>query len=295
MAVLPPVKLHAASTEHASARCGTSQAYHHGSVEALSTRPSPIKALPALLVVVVALWEVCATRRDAHSVPDDDAWERAAATVRAGFQPGDLIVFAPAWADPIGRLHLGDLVTLDMAGRMDAARYGRIWEVAIRGAHAPETGGLDAIADSETDGVTVRRFERTPVTVLADVREATFQTDGRRPTLELAEVGFEPHRCLQITPEPGHPVRITFPQLKLGSELVGYVGLADVFTRRAIRTPGRLAVEIGGHVVASAEPGVDDGWVRFAAPTTAGPADVTFIASADAGDRLICFAAEARR
>jgi hypothetical protein len=68
-----------------------------------------------------------------------------------------------------------------------------------------------------------------------------------------------------------------------------------VFTRRDVRVPARLDVEIGGTVVASATAGVDDGWVRFSAPTTPGTADVTFIASADAQNRLICFAAEARR
>ena len=88
---------------------------------------------------------------------------------------------------------------------------------------------------------------------------------------------------------------MTFPQLVLGKELVGYVGLADVFTRRDIRAPGKLAVEIGGKQVASVSAGVDDGWVRFSAPTTPGPADVTFIASATANQRLICFAAETRQ
>jgi hypothetical protein len=117
---------------------------------------------------------------------------------------------------------------------------------------------------------------------------------GGRPTLEIAEVGFEPHRCLQVTPAPNRPVRITFPQLMLGTKLVGYAGLADVFTRRDIRAPGSLAVEIGGKQVAQLTPGVDDGWVRFEATTTPGPTDVTFIASATAPQRLICFAAEAR-
>ena len=88
---------------------------------------------------------------------------------------------------------------------------------------------------------------------------------------------------------------MTFPELPLGSTLVGYVGLADVFTRRDIRAPGKLEVELGGRTLATVTPGVDDGWVRFAVPTTPGAADVTFVASADAPNRLICFAAEARR
>jgi hypothetical protein len=252
------------------------------------------------LLVVVALWEVCATRRDAHGVPSDDAWDRAAAIVRAGYQPGDLIVFAPDWVDPVGRLHLGDLIPVDMAARMDAARYARIWELSIRGARSPDTAGLAPVSDEDADGVRVRRYEQTPVQVLADVREhlAGARVEGgklERPSLELAEVGFAPHRCIQITPILSQPVRLTFPQLPLGTSLVGYVGLADVFTRRDVRAPGKLEVEIGGATVATVTPGVDDGWVRFAVTTTPGAADVTFIASADAQQRQICFAAESRR
>ena len=250
-----------------------------------------------MLIVAVAVWEIAATRCDATSVPGDDAWEEASAAVRAGYHPGDLIVFAPRWVDPVGRLHLGDLIPIDMAARMDAARYGRIWELSIRGASAPETRGLSPVVTEDHGGVSVRRYERTPVEVVADVRDqlATATSDGARPTLELAEVGFEPHRCLQASPTPGKQLRITFPRLALGSELVGYVGIADVFTRRDSRVPALLDVEIAGRLVASAEAGVDDGWVRFAAPTPPGPADVTFVLRAAKPGRLICFAAEARR
>jgi hypothetical protein len=263
----------------------------------LSTRPSPIAVVPALLLAVLSVWEVCATPRNAALVPHEATWKKAADVVRAGYQPGDLIVFAPPWVDPTGRLHLGDLIPVDMAARLDGARYGRIWEVSIRGARALETRGLAPVATQEIDGIEIRGFVRTPVTVVSDVRDAlsTVRTDGMRPTLELAEVGFAPHRCLQITPVPDRPSRITFPQLPLGTSLVGYVGLADVFTRRDIRAPGSLAVEIDGKQVASVTAGVDDGWVRFEVPTTPGPADVTFVASSTAPQRLICFAAEARR
>lgn len=265
---------------------------------ALSTRASPIAVVPALFLVVLAVWETCATPRSAASVPGDRSWAKAEAIVREGYRPGDLIVFAPSWVDPVGRLHLGDLIPVDVAARMDAARFATIWEVSIRGARAPETAGLTPAATDEVRGITVRRFVQTPVDVVADIREhlATVRTEGGpRPHLELAEVGFSPRRCLQITPRPGQPVRITFPQLPLGSTLVGYVGLADVFTRRDIRAPGTLAVEIGGEVRTSVVAGIDDGWVRFEVPTQPGAADVTFIASASAPQRLICFAAEARR
>lgn len=268
-------------------------------MSALSTRPSPIAALPALLLLVVALWEVCVTPRDASAVPGDKAWQKVAEVVRAGYQPGDLIVFAPQWIDPVGRLHLGDLIPLEMAARMDAARYPRIWELSIRGARSPDTAGLTPEKVATVAGIDIRFYQRShPIRVVSDLRDAlpTARTEGPvRPTLELTEVGFQPHRCIQVIPPPRSSVRVTFPQLVLGTELVGYAGLADIFTRRSPRGPGKLAVEIGGKVVASIAPGVDDGWVRFAVPTTPGPADVTFIASADDPNRLICFAAEARQ
>jgi hypothetical protein len=257
----------------------------------------PIAVAPALLLVAISLWEVYAARRDARSVPDDAAWRAAAERVRAGYRDGDLIVFAPDWIDPVGRMHLGDLISLEAAARMDAARYGRIWELAIRGARSPDTAGLTPVATDDAGGVVVRRYERAAAIVVGDVlaRAATATSDGATPTVELTEVGFAPHRCLQVSPPAGGAVRITFSQLPLGRELVGYVGIADVFTRRDVRSPVRLDVELAGMVIASTEAGVDDGWVRFAAMTTPGVADVTFVARAKDANRRLCFAAEARQ
>lgn len=251
-------------------------------------RARVLAAIPAVLLVLVSLWETIAARRDATSVPDDAAWAAAEKIVRADYHPGDLIVFAPRWVDPVGRLHLGDLIPVEMAARMDAARYGRIWELSLadRRAEAPEVAGLRPVFEREVEGIAVRRFERAPAVVLSDVF-------ARQPGV-IAEVGFEPHRCIQLVPSPGHPVTLTLPML-LGTRLVGYAGLADVFTRRDIRAPGTLAVSVAGREVARVSPGVDDGWVRFDAATTPGQADVTFTASADAPQRLICFAAEARQ
>ncbi|HEX2689812.1 MAG TPA: hypothetical protein VHN14_24505 [Kofleriaceae bacterium] len=263
----------------------------------MSSRSSPIVVAPALLLVAISLWEIRAARRDAVSLPGDAAWHAAAERVRAGYRPGDLIVFAPDWIDPVGRNQLGDLIPLEAAARMDAARYGRIWELAIRGARSPDTAGLDPAQTEDHGGVVVRRFERAPAIVVSDVlaRLPSATSDGARPTLELTEVGFAPHRCLQVSPAPGTPLRITFAGLLLGRELVGYAGIADVFTRRDVRSPGRIDVELAGKIIASAVAGVDDGWVRFAAATPPGPADVTFVVRATAPNRRICFAAEARQ
>ena len=249
----------------------------------------------AAALVLVAIWEIAWTPHAASSVPADDAWHAAAQAVRVAYRPGDLIVFAPAWADPIGRLHLGDLIPVEMAGRMDAAKYGRIWELSIRDAHSPDVAGLRAVESRDVDGVTVRRFERPAARVLADLRDlaATAKPTGTgAPRVVLQEVGYAPHRCVLVAPTPGVAARLEFPALPAG-ELVGYVGLADVFTRRTIRSPATLGVEANGQVVASAVAGIDSGWVRFAGTLpTAGPA--TVVITAQERDRLVCFAAEVR-
>ena len=268
----------------------------------VGSRRARLAAIPAIAIAAIAIWEAIAAQRAGAGVPDDAAWERAAAIVRAEHRPGDLIVFAPDWIDPVGRLHLGDLISIDDAARMDAARYGRIWELSIRGARSPDTAGLAPALARDEGGVAVRRFERAPGSFepLADLRDRlklppAVRVEGdpaRAPALELAEVGFAPHRCILVVPRPGAPARLTFPALPAG-ELVGYVGIADVFTRRDERRPGRLAVTQGGRSLAEITAGVEDGWRRFAAPIAAG--DVTITVSSDAPSRQICFAAEVRR
>ena len=82
----------------------------------------------------------------------------------------------------------------------------------------------------------------------------------------------------------------------MGQRVVGHVGLADVFTRRDVRAPGRLTVKADGTEIAGVTVGVDDGWVRFEG-ATAGARELRFEATAvgaDARDRRICFAAETR-
>lgn len=275
--------------------------------------------LPALVLILVCIWEIVVIARAGNDVGSDKDWRDAAAAVRAKHAPGDLITFAPNWVDPTGRLHLGDLINLDMAGRMDGDRYGVIWEVSVRGARARETRGLDATATERFGAVTVRRFERQPAVVLSDLTKLA-RTAARKGSVTpvFTEVGFEPHHCVQMTPSVSAPrkvvslkagptkvevrrrdAQLTYRKLKLGSKLVGYVGISDVFTRRDFRSPGQLRILIDDKEVLSKRVGVRDGWMRFSIDTTpSDAATVTVIASVDgdkAGRRQVCFAAEARK
>lgn len=257
---------------------------------------------PAVALVAIAAWSTCRTVGAGAGVPDDAAWAKAAALVRAEYQPGDLIVFAPPWNEPVGRLHLGDLIPPAMAGRLDADRYGRIWELDIRGARAAETRGLPAASVRTVGGVTVRRFEREAAVVLTDALTlpppAVTGLASRPPSLVLAEVGFTPRRCWQVVPSPDQTVTMTWEAVTFGSSLAVGVGLADVFTRRDVRAPAELVVEVGGREVARIRVGVDSGWVRTVVATEPGTSTLTVTATAlgkGARDRLVCFALEARR
>lgn len=228
-----------------------------------------------------------------------DDWQRASAAVREKHKPGDLITFAPGWIDPTGRLHLGDLIDLDMAGRMDGDRYGVIWELSIRGARSKETKGLEPVWHARFGAVSVRRFERVPVKVLSDFVKL-MSTASRKGSVMgvFEEVGFEPHHCVRLTPSLGRDAVVSYNKVRLGSKLVGYVGISDVFTRRDFRAPGELRILVGDKQVHSQRIGVRDGWVRFSIDTTpAAAARVSFEATLTGdkrGRRQVCFAAEAR-
>lgn len=233
-------------------------------------------------------------------------WRQAAELVRAGVgseSQSTLLVFAPAWIDPIGRQYLGDQMDIAMAARMDAARFESIWEVSMGGERAPETRGLKSESDEQIGPLHVRHYTQVPAKLVFDFTESfrAAKVEGAmhgRPNLSLEEVGFAPHRCIKVIPNPGASVSLRFDDVAIGDRIVGYVGLADVFTRRDVRDPGKLELLVDDQVLATVTAGVDDGWMRFAADTKSGTSDVEFRLTAvgpNARDRRICFAAEARR
>jgi hypothetical protein len=106
----------------------------------------------------------------ARVVPDED-WARAAAVVRAEHRPGDLIVAAPEWADPLVRRELGDRISLEDAGRSDLAQHERLWVLSIRG-HRPEVApDAPPTLNRQVGRVRVLRWDLEPSPVLYDFTE----------------------------------------------------------------------------------------------------------------------------
>ena len=219
---------------------------------AASARRARIAAVPALLLVAIALWEVVAAQRARRARPRRRRVGRARQSSCAhGYRPGDLIVFAPDWIDPVGRLHLGDLIPIDMAARMDAARYGRIWELSIRGARSPRHRGPRAGRDRRR-----RRRHGAPLRARAGDgarRSCASCCRRRRSRARRAAARSSSRRSASRRTAASRscrgPARRCASRSRscpLGTSSSATSGSPTCSRGATIRAPGRLAVEIGG-------------------------------------------------
>jgi hypothetical protein len=276
-----------------------------------------VAAAIGLLAVVETTVALVAPSR----APKDADWEAAAREIRAAFAPGDLIVAAPAWADPIMRMHLGDLVPLDVAARFDDARFGRVWEIGQRGAHAPEARGTVAL-ERRFGALTLRLVERPAAVITYDLlarwtdarvsRRAPGRPDVACPSsgdhfqcpdtsvrLQTVEVDNTIHRGLLAPPVAGATVVIDYPAVPLGRELVVATGLHDTWMRKAAHGFVDLRVLVAGAPVATERATNTSGWhvTRVDTSAFAGrAAAVRFeISSPAPSQRQFVLAAEARK
>lgn len=259
-------------------------------------------AAVALLAVVETLVAATAPSR----APTEADWNAAAAAVREGFRPGDLIVAAPAWADPILRVHLGDLIPPEVAARMDDQRFARVWEIGQRGARSPEGERGRVTADRRFGHLRVRLVERPAPSVTYDfvARWNDAQLDppaagGRTLQRKIVEVDQRLRLALMTEPMAGRPVVITFPAVPLGRELAIATGLHDTWMRKAAHGTVEARVLIGDRAVALPETTNDSGWTETRVETSAEDGRTLpvrlEIRSAAPFDRFFSFAAEARR
>jgi hypothetical protein len=241
--------------------------------------------LAAAALVALAIWETATLLHVHAAAPGDDDWAHVEAIVRAGWKPGDLVVFAPAWMDPVGREHLGDLLTIHDAARLDAARYATIWEVSARGATAPDATG-PVSSDEQLGALRVRRHDHPAAPVAWDLRARS----------RLVEVDYAPHECSPLRP----PGNLDAGTVTLDHHLVVRAGLADFRARRDNRAQARVRVAIDDQVVAERLVGNDDGWAPLPPiETTPGPHHVVFsseavVAPGQPVNLDLCIAAEAR-
>jgi len=246
----------------------------------------------AVLVLGLAMVEAANAWMAPTRAPTDRDWRAAAARVRAEFRPGDLIVAAPAWADPLMRHELGDLVPIAVAGRMDAADFGRVWEIAQRGARAPETAGGRVVQSSRHGALSLRLWEKPKSRVVFDflagwrtaslsVRRAGGETpcwlgqdrfqcgDGTGLGPELLEVDTTSRNGLGVEPQERATTALEYESVPLGHELTVAAGLHSVWLRKAGDGKVEVRVLIDGRAVGSLQASSASGWSLRRFDTTA--------------------------
>ncbi|MEO6421091.1 MAG: hypothetical protein ABIP39_16885 [Polyangiaceae bacterium] len=120
-----------------------------------SSRKWLFAIVPAVAVVELVLHLV----QVSSVVPDAD-WTAARDATKSLAKADDLVIFAPKWADPLGRQFFGsDVATLDREAFADVSRFERAVEVSIRGQHAPELAGWRSKETKSIGRITLTTFE----------------------------------------------------------------------------------------------------------------------------------------
>ncbi|KYF73551.1 hypothetical protein BE11_12975 [Sorangium cellulosum] len=162
--------------------------------------------LPAL-----GLGELGAHVYFSESAPDFDAWREVEAPLAAMKQPGDLVVVAPAWADPAARRALGDeLLPLRDAARPDESRYAAAVEISVLGQRAEELAGFREERRQEHGRFVLRRLVNpSPARVVYDfVDNVAPSSADVRVTDPPAACRWNPRARIAAGGLGGHP---TFP------------------------------------------------------------------------------------
>jgi hypothetical protein len=190
----------------------------------------------------VGLLELGAHAVQARSVVPAADWEAARVYVKEQAATDDLVAFAPAWVDPVGRARFGtSLATFEREGRGDASGFPRALEVSIRGAHLPELAGWARSDERRFGGVTVTTLRNpTPVHVLDDL---VSMVDPRRMRVWRADGGRESECAFARAPTQSGPLGFgpAIPGDRFGcpGSFVGVSVLADLEYRphRCIYAP----------------------------------------------------------
>ncbi len=256
---------------------------------------------------MVVLFELTAHFVIRSRVPPDSDWEAASAYIRSEKQPGDLILVAPDWADPLLRLHLGDEIPIAAAGRADFAPFERVWEVSIRGHWHRGLNPRDAepLPLHEFGEVSVRLHDIGPSPIVANLIDALPQAEvrigeracrwqsrraeggglgrgalwpkdrfhcGPQPWLFVGETVLEdldlqPRRCVWQHPASGEPVRTTLRNVPLGERIVLHAGLYYVHERPLTGGTVEVEVELDGESIGTMVHRDGDGWKRLEVST----------------------------
>jgi hypothetical protein len=149
------------------------------------------------LIPILGLVELGAHVYFANRAPDLEQWRALAAEVSQLKRPGDLVVTAPEWAEPIARQVLGaDALPVGDLARPDDRAYRHAIEVSTLGQRAPELAGWRELERRESGKFTLRRLENpSPVEV-----EFRFVDHVRPPHLVVSQGGDEERELCPFNP-----------------------------------------------------------------------------------------------
>ncbi len=162
-------------------------------------------------VPLVGLVELGALAFQRARAPGFDEWEGAAGSMRDLRKPGDVVVVAPAWAEPAARRGLGDEVfPIRDVARPDLSRYEHAIELSTLGAEAPELAGWREEERRSAGKFTLRRLTNpSPARVVYDftdhVRPPFVDVRGTEPAVAC---NWNPRAVVAAGGLGGHP---TFP------------------------------------------------------------------------------------
>ncbi len=113
-----------------------------------------------LLLPGLGLSELAAHLAFARRAPRVEAWRELAPAVRALKRPGEPLVVAPEWAEPLARHAFGDAVfPLDELGRADDEAITRVLEVSTLGARYDGSARFRVVSEVTHGAFTLRVLE----------------------------------------------------------------------------------------------------------------------------------------
>lgn len=111
-------------------------------------------------ILLIAFGELILHAWQTRTVMDPQDWLAARASLEAQVLPEDLVLLAPSWVEPVGRMHLGDgLMTTGRVARADESRFPRAFEVALGRARSPATQSWPMQAEEIIGPLRIRRLE----------------------------------------------------------------------------------------------------------------------------------------
>jgi hypothetical protein len=111
----------------------------------------------ALLVPALGLLELGAHVFFSRRAPTKGQWDDIRPLVASWYEPGEVVVIAPYWAEPMARWSFGDsLMPTREVARGDITGYVRAIEVATLGSRSPELAGWNLLREDKHGPFTVR-------------------------------------------------------------------------------------------------------------------------------------------